>query len=216
MPDRTGRTGPRFAPTVVGGLAAGLAAAVAGNQAWVTISGTQQDAAFAAALSATRDASAPPVTATALVLLASWGVVLVTRGRVRRGVAVLGLLAAVGVLSFAVAAWVVAPDSVARDLPTLSIEATHTWWSYLGVLAGVLAVVTSFLGVRGTPGWPEMGRRYDAPTPAAQDPVGSARGAAGGVGQDRVTDPEEPVTDENLDLWKALDRGQDPTDPGER
>jgi hypothetical protein len=44
--------------------------------------------------------------------------------------------------------------------------------------------------------WPEMGRRYDAP---------AARAVAPGGG------PAEEQ--ENLELWKALDEGRDPTDP---
>ncbi len=188
----------RFGAVVVGGLAAGTAAAVVGNQPWVSVEASQPgsgDAAFAAALSGVADASAPPVTATALVLLASWGVVLVTRGGFRRAVAWLGLVAALGVLGFAVAAWIVAPDTVVEQLPSLEIETTHTAWSYVGILAGVAAVLTSLLAVRGVAGWPEMGRRYDAP----------ADGASAA--------PSTPVEEQSsLDVWKALDEGRDPTD----
>jgi Tryptophan-associated transmembrane protein (Trp_oprn_chp) len=44
-----------------------------------------------------------------------------------------------------------------------------------------------------TPDWPEMGTRYDAPGSAPPPPVAP---------------PEEQS---NLDLWKALDEGHDPT-----
>ncbi len=177
----------------VAGLASGLLAAVAGNRAWVSVD-AGEDTAFAAALGAARDASAPPVTALALVLLATWGVVLVTRGRFRRVVTWLGLLSAVGVLGFGIAAWIIAPDAVTDDLPSLEVTTTHTAWSYLGLLAGVVAVATSALATRAVASWPEMGSRYDAP--GAADIPSDA--------------PAEEQT--SLDLWKALDEGRDPTD----
>ena len=43
------------------------------------------------------------------------------------------------------------------------------------------------------PRWPEMGTRYDAPTGA---------GAA---------DAHDAAPKENIDIWKALDEGRDPT-----
>ncbi|MGA8257665.1 MAG: Trp biosynthesis-associated membrane protein [Nocardioides sp.] len=177
------------------GLASGLAAAVAGNRAWVSVEAAEAgDAAFAVALAAASDASAPPVTAFALVLLATWGVVLVTRGRFRRVVAWLGLLAAAGVLVFGIAAWIIAPDAVTDDLASLQVSTSHTAWSYIGVLAGVGAVVSSVLAVRSVGRWAEMGRRYDAPGA----PVAAAHA---------------PVEEQSsLDLWKALDEGRDPTE----
>ena len=48
--------------------------------------------------------------------------------------------------------------------------------------------------VRYAPAWPEMGSRYEAPVGA---PATTAEDADG-----------------NLDLWKAMDEGHDPTDRG--
>ncbi len=200
---RSGRRG--FGGTVLGGLVAGVVAAVAGNQAWVSLDDQGSgDAAFASSLSAGGDLTAPPVTATALVLLATWGVVLVTRGRPRRGVAWLGLVAALAVLGLALAAWVGQPGDVADDLRPYDVAVGRTLWAHLGVLAGLGAVVTSVLAVRGVRSWPEMGSRYDAPTGGPAAAAGAAAGAgAGGV------PPEEQSS---IDLWKALDEGRDPTD----
>ena len=189
----------RFVPVVLSGLATGTFAAIAGNQAWAAIDAggeARVDAAFASAASATRDASAPPVTALALVLLATWGVVLVSRGRPRRAVTWLGLVAAVGVLAFAVAAWVGAPDTLASTGASVDLTVSRTAWSYVGIVAGLAAVVASGLATRSVAHWPEMGRRYDAP--------GDASGA-------RIPDvpPEERT---NLDLWRAIDEGHDPTE----
>ncbi|WP_148614718.1 Trp biosynthesis-associated membrane protein [Nocardioides rubriscoriae] len=194
----------RFGVVVLGGLAAGTLAAVAGNQAWVSIDdGGTGDAAFASAVSAGGDLTAPPVTATALVLLATWGVVLVSRGRPRRAVAWLGLLAALAVLGFALATWVTRPGDVSDELRNLDVGVGRTLWAHVGVLAGAGAVATSLLAVRGVRGWPEMGTRYDAPAGAA--------GAAKGVGPSGLPVEEQA----SINLWKALDEGRDPTeDPG--
>lgn len=216
---RTGRRG--FGGTVLGGLAAGVVAAVAGNQAWVSLDdrGTG-DAAFASSVSAGGDLTAPPVTATALVLLATWGVVLVTRGRPRRAVAWLGLVAALAVLGLALAAWVGQPADVADDLRPYDVDVGRTLWAHLGVLAGLGAVVTSVLAVRGVRSWPEMGTRYDAPTggPTGGPAGGSAGAAAGDAAASAAAASATgaggvpPEEQSSIDLWKALDEGRDPTD----
>lgn len=192
-PTASDRPRSTFGPAVIGGLAGGALAAVAGNQDWVSVSGG--DAAFAGTAGAGADLTAPPVTATALVLLATWGVVLVSRGRVRRGVAWLDLLAALAVTAFAVGAWIERPGEVADTLRSLDVSTGRTAWSYLGVVGGLLGLVTSVTAVRRVGGWPEMGRRYDAP------------------GGEEAPRPATPIEEQSsLDLWKALDEGRDPTD----
>ena len=184
------------------GLAAGVAAAVAGNQAWVSVDEAGSDQVVGGAgvqLSVLADASAPPVTAMALVLLATWGVVLVTRGRFRRVVTWLGLAAALGTFGFAVLVWVVAPDDVRTTLATPDLPVSHTVWSFIGLLAGVAAVFASVRAVRSVAGWPEINRRYDAP------------------GTDGARQRAVPIEDQtNLDLWRAMDDGNDPTARDER
>ena len=54
-----------------------------------------------------------------------------------------------------------------------------------------LSVVATLAAVLLVPGWPEMGSRYDAPAAAPQ----------------RARLPPET----NIDIWKALDEGRDPT-----
>jgi uncharacterized membrane protein (TIGR02234 family) len=189
-----------FGLTALVGLAAAGAAALVGNRDWVRVDDDGSgDATFATAV-ASGDLSAPPVTGTALVLLAAWGVLLVTRGRVRRAVAWLALVAALTVVGFAVQAWIALPDDVVEDLSNLDLEVTRSVWSYVGVLAGVVALVASASAVRSVGSWPEMGRRYDAP----------AGGAASGT---RAATPAEEQG--SLELWKALDEGRDPTDGAE-
>ncbi len=60
-------------------------------------------------------------------------------------------------------------------------------------LAGsMLALGAAALAVRDVGRWPQMGKRYDAP--------GAAEETA------------EPGERTNLDLWKAMDEGRDPTE----
>ena len=130
-------------------------------------------------------------------MLACWGVVLVTRGRVRRAVAALGTIAAVGALVAALAAYSQVPDQFRDELALVGIsdpELSHTVL-VLGrrgsapcspPCAGALAVAWA-------PAWPEMGTRYDAPGSAPAPPA---------------VPPEEQSS---LDLWKAMDEGRDPT-----
>ncbi|MGH3363955.1 MAG: Trp biosynthesis-associated membrane protein, partial [Nocardioidaceae bacterium] len=85
-----------YVPTVLVGLAGAALAAVAGARDWAT---SQGDAAgIKVEASVTGAESQPLVAALALVALASWGVVLVSRGLARRAVAVVGLAASLGAL----------------------------------------------------------------------------------------------------------------------
>ena len=136
------------------------------------------------------------MTALGLVVLACWGVVLVTRGRVRRAVAALGVLAAAGALVAVLVAYPQAIDDLRDELAQVGVtdpSLHHTPWYWLAVAGAALAVVAGVLAVRWAPQWPEMGRRYDAPTSGPEAPQA----------------PAEEQT--NLDLWKALDEGRDPT-----
>lgn len=73
---------------------------------------------------------------------------------------------------------------------------THTGWPYAAAAGGVLLLVAGLLAVAYGRRWPGMGGRYErggsAPRPRRERPAA--------VDHDR---PE--------DLWKALDRGEDPT-----
>ncbi|WP_193614421.1 Trp biosynthesis-associated membrane protein [Nocardioides lijunqiniae] len=190
------RTGG-FALTVLVGLAAGVGAAVGGNQVWAVADLTRSEESSSLVTTFVlrgEGASVPLATALGLVVLACWGVVLVSRGRVRRVVAALGALAAVGTLvTYAVGALTsvrdLADDFTAAGLPGVDIDLTR--WFWFGLACALVSAVAAVLAVRRVPGWPEMGSRYDAP---------GEQGAA------------RPVEDpSNLDLWKAIDQGDDPT-----
>ncbi len=142
MADAARRT---FGPVVLLGVASAGAAALAGNRPWSTfdmstdpVVGTgAYDSAIAVSLS--RLPEAPLVAALAYVVLASWGVLLVTRGRFRRGVAVLALLVSVGMLVAAVVAFVTTPGDLRDDFAALgdAVDAGRPFWPYLGVVASV-------------------------------------------------------------------------------
>jgi uncharacterized membrane protein (TIGR02234 family) len=142
----------------------------------------------------------PLVTSLALVGLAAWGVLLVTRRRVRRGAAGLALLAGLGTLAAAVLALGDLRGTVDEALAQVGATggAGVTGWFVAAVVGALGLTASSGLAVRQVPAWPEMGQRYDAP---AGGPTGSATG--GSAAQDGEVG--------SLDLWKAMDEGRDPT-----
>jgi uncharacterized membrane protein (TIGR02234 family) len=180
-----------FVPALALGLASSALAAVSSNKTWVAA-----DAVPAHGLLGPTGAGTSPLAgALALVVLAGWGVLLVTRGGFRRLVAWICLIASVG---FAVAVvwgwWSVADavrDEVRRSVGASGGAVSHTLWWWAALAAAVVVVVAGGLAVRFVGEWPEMGSRYDAP------------GEREGAGR---ADPGN-----NLDMWKALDEGHDPT-----
>jgi uncharacterized membrane protein (TIGR02234 family) len=187
-----------FGPVVLVGLAASGLTAVAGDKPAAEVTGT--GATVARSGFVTYDAHLPVVTALGLVALACWGVVLVTRGKVRRAVAALGALAGVGAVVAVATAFTDVPDRLRDELEQVGVSdaaVSHTAWFWLAAIAALLSVLASVLAVVWAPQWPEMGSRYDAPGAAA---------AAGAT--EPATPPEEQSS---LDLWKAMDEGRDPT-----
>jgi uncharacterized membrane protein (TIGR02234 family) len=191
--EETSRRRRTFGPVVLLGLASSGLAAIASAKPWIGVTASKgaADASMTAIDTGTRF---PLASAVSLVLLASWGVLLVTRGVVRRGFALFAALASVGLVATVVAAYVTLPDQArdtTRDLISRGTTDTgFSGWFWTAAVAAVLAVVPAVLAVRLVGSWPEMGSRYDAP-------------GAGEVEQEPETEQE---------LWKALDEGRDPTD----
>lgn len=179
-----------FAPTVLLGVAGAALTAVAAARDWARTDGDAAGVKVTAAVSGSD--AAPLVLALALVTLASWGVVLVLRGRTRQVAAVVGLAAAGGAIAALVAGFDAAQDAsveavMAEGATGDAFVTELTGWYWVTGVAAVLMFVTLAVAVRKAPGWPAMGSRYDAP---------ATRAAA-------------PETDQ--DLWRALDQGRDPT-----
>jgi uncharacterized membrane protein (TIGR02234 family) len=180
-----------FAPTVLVGVVGTGLSALAGAKPWAAADGQP-----GSTLVGTAGGHVPLASALGLVGLAAWGVLLVTRGWVRRAVAVLGALVAVGLGATAVVGRSSALESVRHATVTLGpapAGAHLTAWWVVALFGAVLALAGAAFAVRFVPAWPEMGSRYDAP-------------------QGRV-DPPDPAHMDEADLWRAIDQGRDPTDP---
>lgn len=180
-----------FVPVVLAGASAGALVAVAGSRPWLALSPARADP-----LDRLADQGEMPLAAAlGLVVLACWGVILVTRGRVRRAVAVLGLLASLGAVATVVTGRIVLPGSWVNpaDLPGPESSLGWTGWFWAAAVGAVVSVVATAAAVRFVPAWPEMGGRYDAP---------------GAAGAEATADADDASS---LDLWKAMDEGRDPT-----
>ncbi len=182
-----------FGPVVLLGLATSGLAAVAAAKPWVGSGGGSGDGAITALDAGTRY---PLASAVSLVLLAAWGVLLVTRGAVRRVFAWIAAVAAVGLVAAVVTAYFTLPDSARDSYAQLmgrgGQEQGFTGWYWTTAACAVLALAPTLLAVRLVPSWPEMGSRYDAPGTREQ--------------------PTEEQPTREQDLWQALDEGRDPTD----
>jgi uncharacterized membrane protein (TIGR02234 family) len=180
-----------FGPVALGGLTAATLAAVASAQDWASATG--DDAGVSLSAGADGADTAPLALALALVALAAWGVLLVVRGRARRLVAVVGTLAAAGVVAAVVSAFAGAQDDAVEAVQAAgatsdTFTASLTGWYWVALVAAVLSTVALAVAVARAPRWPAMGSRYDNPAAART---------------------EGPRADE--DLWTALDEGRDPT-----
>ncbi|MFF7488085.1 TIGR02234 family membrane protein [Streptomyces luteogriseus] len=138
--------------------------------------------------------------ALAIVGLAALVAVFAVRRAGRFVVAALLALSGAGIVA---AALIGASDSSALDEQaaqasgdtSASVDAlSHTAWPYVAVVGGVLILVAGLLALRYGRLWPAMSGRYErgtTPQPRRRAPA---------------VDPDRPE-----DLWKALDRGEDPT-----
>lgn len=184
----------RFVPVVGLGLVSGAAAAVAGAKPW--FSAVVAYKLMPGVREPDTSIDLPLALAVGLVVLAGWGAVLVTRGRVRRALMVLTAAAALAFVACLVVGPLTLPDDLRGQLApgSAGVLVTPTGWYVVAALAGVVSLLATVVGVRLVPRWPEMAQRYDAP------------------GAQRTPDEIDP--DDQRAVWKALDEGRDPTEPG--
>lgn len=191
-----------FGPVVLLGLAASGLAATAAARPWVAFPGEAAQQSLPGIPATDPSTTYPLASALSLVLLASWGVLLVTRGRVRRGFAGIAALSALALAGAVVAAAATLPgsavDATSRLLGRAEQDPGFTGWFWTAAAATVVALVASVLAVRWAPAWPEMGSRYDAPVGPDEAPRATRA-------------PEAPASER--ELWQQLDAGHDPTDP---
>jgi uncharacterized membrane protein (TIGR02234 family) len=181
----------RFAPVLLAGLAAGTLTAVASNRTAFALDNASGTGAGSVSPATDIDGSMPLATSLGLVFLAAWGVLLVTRGVVRRALAWLVLTASLGLVVSVGAAYLTLPDDLRGQLRAsgmTSVSISPTGWFWVAAVGAVLSLGTGLIALRRVGSWPEMGTRYDAP------------------GTTTRVDP-----DSNLDLWKAIEEGRDPT-----
>lgn len=186
-----GRSG--FVPVVLTGLLAAALTSVASAKPWFTAAVDYR--VVPGVPDAESRADMPLALALSLLVLAGWGALLVSRGRVRRAFATVSVVAALGVLGCVAVAPFTLPDDIRARLLAGSedVEISATGWFVAAAVGGVVAAVALVVAWLRLPRWPTMSSRYDAPTAA------SAAGEA-----------STPT-----DLWKALDEGHDPTAPSD-
>jgi uncharacterized membrane protein (TIGR02234 family) len=133
------------------------------------------------------------------------------------GRVVVGLLAAVagGVLVWSglrtltgrLASDVAALSTVGSSPGAVVTTSVHPVWPVLAVLAGLLGAAAGLLTVLRGRRWPGMGRRYERPAGAPPVDAGARPAERGAVAA--VSDEDRAVA-----AWRALDRGEDPTETG--
>lgn len=147
--------------------------------------------------------------ALALVALASLVAVFAVRRTGRYVVAALLTLSGLGVVVLALArrgdhaALDSAAATAAGLAHTSAAHAETTSWPLVSAAGGLLLLAAGLLALRYGQSWPAMSSRYDRP--GGRGPV-RARAAASAAGRPAPVDPDRAE-----DLWKALDRGEDPT-----
>ncbi|MFE3143297.1 TIGR02234 family membrane protein [Streptomyces scopuliridis] len=211
---RSGGGGGRraLAAALLLGAAGAAVALIASGQIWAE--GTAAVGGGSVPLDADgRDVTGVPA-ALGIVGLAALVAVFAVRGAGRLLVAALLALSGAGA---AVAAFLGASDSAALDEKAAkttgdsaaTVDAlTHTAWPYVTAAGGVLILLAGALALLYGRRWPGMSGRYERP--GAPAGAGGPGGGPGGRGRAARTapamDPDRPE-----DLWKALDRGEDPT-----
>lgn len=135
---------------------------------------------------------APAGAGLALLALAAVAALVATRGAVRRVIGLLVLASGAGITVTAMYARTRAQAAAAAQIVgAATVEITLQPWTWLAAVGGLVVVAAGCLiAVRGA-AWPSMSRRYDA--------VGAS---------DRVVDARNATPE---DVWRALDRGDDPT-----
>lgn len=184
----TGRSA--FVPVVLTGLLAAALTSIASAKPWFTAAVDHR--LVPGVPDAESRADMPLSLALSLLVLAGWGALLVSRGRVRRVFATVAVAAALGVLGCVVAAPFTLPDDIRSRMLAGSEDVTisATGWFVAAAAGGVVAAAALVVAWIRLPSWPAMSSRYDAPTAAS---AATAEAAT------------------PTDLWKALDEGRDPT-----
>jgi uncharacterized membrane protein (TIGR02234 family) len=194
-PARTGRRS--LAVALLCGALGAAVALLASRQRWAEGTATVAGGAFPLTAKGSEVTGVPA--ALAIVGLAALVAVFAVRRSGRVLVAVLLALSGAGTVA---AALLGASDSsaldekaarTAGDTAATAAALSHTGWPYVAATGGVVLLLAGLLALRYGRLWPAMSGRYER--------SGAPRSRA-----PRAVDPDRPE-----DLWKALDRGEDPT-----
>ncbi|WP_105975730.1 TIGR02234 family membrane protein [Streptomyces geranii] len=195
LPGRAGRLS--LAVALLAGALGAAVALLATRQRWSEGTATVAGGAFPLTASGS-DVTGVPA-ALAIVGLAALVAVFAVRRSGRLLVAALLALSGAGTIAAAVLG---ASDSSALDEKAAQASGdtaatvntlSHTAWPYAAAVGGALILLAGLLALRYGRLWPAMSGRYErggAPRPRRRAPA----------------DPERPE-----EIWKALDRGEDPT-----
>ncbi|WP_030347825.1 TIGR02234 family membrane protein [Streptomyces sp. NRRL S-1022] len=194
-PARSGRRS--LAVALLCGALGAAVALLASRQRWAEGTATVAGGAFPLTAKGS-DVTGVPA-ALAIVGLAALVAVFAVRGTGRFLVSGLLALSGAGIVTAALAA---ASDGSALDDEAAKASGdtsatvaalTHTGWPYVAAAGGLLILLAGLLALRYGSRWPAMSGRYE-------------RGTARPRRTARPADPERPE-----EIWKALDRGEDPT-----
>jgi uncharacterized membrane protein (TIGR02234 family) len=195
-----------YATTVLVGLAASGACAIAVSRPWEKATAT---VAGLPPIEGSVDGAdvAPVAAALAVVCLAGFGAVLATGGWVRRALGAVIALCALTVLVIAV----VSPSSTdlledalaAKGWAGGGYDRSVTAWRVIAVVAAALAAVCGAVIARFGGRWATMGSRYDSPAESV-----AAKTSRSDQGADEGPD-RAPLSE--AAMWRTLDDGDDPT-----
>jgi uncharacterized membrane protein (TIGR02234 family) len=186
-----------LAPALLLGAVGATVVLLASGRPWAEGSAALAGGALALTAKGSEVTGVP--TALAVVGLAALVAVFAVR---RKGRLVVSALLALSGAGAAATALLGASDRAALDAKAAAATGdagaavtglSHTAWPYLTAAAGLLILLAGALALRYGSRWPAMSGRYERPGPS-------------GARRPEV-DPDRPE-----DLWKALDRGEDPTD----
>lgn len=206
----TGRTrGPAFLAMAAGGLAA----VILGGQSWYSVPG--MNVSFSG-----KEATGGLAQVLPAVVLAGALLMLTVRTLGRRIVGVLVGLAAIamtGMGLFPQQPGAHEVSSKVRQATLRNAGQLHLQgWNFGYAAAGLLALAGAVLMVLFAHRWPRRPDRFTRSSAAGTRPgtgADGSRGTAATTGPGASGDGTETDHDE---LWKAIDAGQDPTDPGAR
>ncbi|WP_405879156.1 TIGR02234 family membrane protein [Streptomyces sp. NBC_01136] len=196
-PARSGRRS--LAVALLSGALGAAVALLSTRQSWSEGTATVAGGAFPLTAKGS-DVTGVPA-ALAIVGLAALVAVFAVRSSGRFLVSALLALSGAGIV---VAAVLGASDTSALDEKAAAASGdtaatagalSHTAWPYVAAVGGALILLAGLLALRYGRLWPAMSGRYErdgTPRPRKAKPV----------------DPDRPE-----DIWKALDRGEDPTGP---